>query len=407
MAELNIFTEGTQKQILDELRLQNSLVKVLASGWNIDDFQTVQELVRGGGGKRYFPVGTQFAVPHSAYGGGTIIFDVVDHDGYKNPADAEAHSMTLLIHDCIYGRAVDASEMLWANNGDAALPAGTYNFTLYKGGNGGRTEEDGTYQFTTTQPIPVGGGWTHSKVGNWYATADLYTPANIIGNYITSYDADGATLETGIAVTAGSDGTSLGTASNDQTDCVHTVGTFNSVMRRAYGSNHWGESAIRQWLNSADAANAWWKRQTIFDLPVSYANVAGFLNGLDPAFLGIVGEVDVVTAYNTIYNVDGNKAGTYTTRDKFFLASREELGYGTENNTSESKVFTFYDGAENVDKIKYDISATETARYWWLRSPNPFGASGVRSVGPGGVLGSSGADYGIGAAADCEKVSLK
>ena len=49
MSELNIFTEGTQKKILDELRIQNSLVKVIASGWNIDDFQTVQELVRGGG----------------------------------------------------------------------------------------------------------------------------------------------------------------------------------------------------------------------------------------------------------------------------------------------------------------------------------------------------------------------
>ena len=401
MAELNIFTEGTQKQILDELRLQNSLVKVLASGWNIDDFQTVQELVRGGGGKRYFPVGTQFAVPHSAYGGGTIIFDVVDHDGYKNPADAEAHSMTLLMHDCIYGRAVDASEMLWANSGDAALPAGTYNFTLYKGGNGGRTEEDGTYQFTTTQPIPAGGGWTHNKVGNWYEDTANYKPENITSGVVTTYDASGNQIEGNLTVTAGSGGTSLGTASNAQGDIVDTVGRFNSVMRRAYGSNHWGESAIRQWLNSADAANAWWKRQTIFDLPVSYANVAGFLNGLDPAFLGIVGEVDVVTAYNTIYNVDGNKAGTYTTRDKFFLASREELGYGTENNTSESKVFAFYDGAENVDKIKYDISATETARYWWLRSPYPFLAKDVRGVIPDGMLGYYSASIGCGAAAAC------
>lgn len=32
MSDLNIFTEGTQQQILDELKAQNALVKVLASG---------------------------------------------------------------------------------------------------------------------------------------------------------------------------------------------------------------------------------------------------------------------------------------------------------------------------------------------------------------------------------------
>lgn len=68
MSDLNIFTEGTQQQILDELKVQNALVKVLASGWNINSFAAVQEIVKGGGGKRYFPVGTQLSVPHTAYG---------------------------------------------------------------------------------------------------------------------------------------------------------------------------------------------------------------------------------------------------------------------------------------------------------------------------------------------------
>ena len=165
MSDLNIFTEGTQQQILDELKVQNSLVKVLASGWNIDSFAAVREIVKGGGGKRYFPVGTQLSVPHTAYGGGSLLFDVVAHDVHKNPNDLTAHTMTLLMHDVIYGRQVDASELLWANNSDSALAAGTYNFTLYKGSNGGQTYEDGTYQFTIAQPIPAGGGWTHPKVG--------------------------------------------------------------------------------------------------------------------------------------------------------------------------------------------------------------------------------------------------
>ena len=179
MSDLNIFTEGTQQQILDELKVQNSLVKVIASGWNINSFAAVREIVKGGGGKRYFPVGTQLSVPHTAYGGGSLLFDVVAHDVHKNPNDLSAHTMTLLMHDVIYGRQADAIELLWANNSDSALAAGTYNFTLYKGSNGGQTYEDGTYQFTTTKPIPAGGGWTHNKVGNWYANAADYKPENI------------------------------------------------------------------------------------------------------------------------------------------------------------------------------------------------------------------------------------
>lgn len=387
MAELNVFTEATQKAILDELKLQNSLIKVIASGWTIDDWATVQELVRGGGGKRYFPVGTQFAVPHSAYGGGTIIFDVVDHDGYKNPADPNAHTMTLLMHDVIYGRMVDSTEALYAVNADVfpdGLPAGTYNFTLLAGYDesygGGKT-----YQFTTTIVVPVGGvimfPWSYNSQAS--------------NTKVSTYASrESTTAIESVSVSEGSSGTSLGTADG-------TTAHMNHSHRIRYGSNHYGESAIRQWLNSDGEANAWWEPQTEFDRPCSYTNAAGFLNGLDPAFLSIIGEVDVVTAYNTIYNADGVKSGTYTTRDKFFLASCEELGYGTENNVSESKVFAYYDRAENVDKIKYDIAATSTARYWWLRSPYPWYADSVRYVNPGGALGTSGASNGRGAVAAC------
>ena len=401
MSDLNIFTEGTQQQILDELKVQNSLVKVLASGWNIDSFAAVQEIVKGGGGKRYFPVGTQFSVPHTAYGGGSLLFDVVAHDVHKNPNDLTAHTMTLLMHDVIYGRQVDASELLWVNNSDSALAAGTYNFTLYKGSNGGQTYEDGTYQFTIAQPIPAGGGWTHPKVGTWYANAADYKVANITGATITTYNADGSVLETGIVVTAASGGTSLGTASNAKADCVHTVGRFNSIMRRAYGSNNWQESAIRQWLNS-DAASGWWQRQTIFDMAPSYASVAGFLNGIDPDFAAALGEVDIVTARNTIYEMSDTLGGSYTTRDKVFLLSMAELGLGKNDTVAEGTVLPFYDGATQVDRIKYDVASPSTARYWWVRSPYPWHAYSVRYVYPDGSLYNYRyASYGYGAAAAC------
>lgn len=401
MSDLNIFTEGTQQQILDELKVQNSLVKVLASGWNIDSFAAVQEIVKGGGGKRYFPVGTQFSVPHTAYGGGSLLFDVVAHDVHKNPNDLTAHTMTLLMHHCIYDRQIDASELLWANTGDSALAAGTYNFTLYKSSNGGQTYEDGTYQFATTKPIPAGGGWTHNKVGTWYANAADYKPENITNGTVTTYDAAGTVLESGLAVTAGSGGTALGTASNAKADCVNTIGTFNSVMRRAYGSNNWAESAARQWLNSSAAANSWWQRQTIFDMVPSYANKAGFLAGLDPDFVDALGAVDITTARNTIYEMGDTLGGSYTTRDKLFLPSMTEIGLGSNNSVAEGSVLPLYDGATQTDRIKYDQAAQTTARYWWLRSPNPWNAGYVRIVYPSGALDVNGAAGGYGLAAAC------
>ena len=361
----------------------------------------VRQIVRQGLGPRAFPVGTQLAVAHTAYGGGTILFDVVDHDGYRSPHDDTAHTMTLLMHDCIYSRRFDGPELLWANTTGAALAAGTYNITLLRAANDGGTGEDGTYQFTTTKAIPAGGGIRHGNIGKWRSASSLYVPANIIGNHVTTYDASGATLESNIAVTSGSGGTSLGTVGKAYADCIPAMGQMNSTTCNVQGSNHWGESAIRQWLNSAEAGGAWWTRQTPFDMPPSDAYSAGFLSGIDPEFLAVVGEVDIRTAYNSVYNVDGTLEGMYTTRDRFFLASRENLRFGTGGAPSEGRVFAFYDGAADVDRIKYDIAAQGTARIWWTRSPNTSSAMNASYVRADGALSSIDANYGCGAAAAC------
>lgn len=363
------------------------------------NWNAVAELVRAGMGEAAFTVGSQLAVQHSEYG--TLLFDVAAHNHHKKPGDPDAPTMTLLMHHCIYNRRIDANELLWANTGDSALAAGTYNFTLYKGSNGGQTYEDGTYQFTTTKPIPAGGGWTHNKVGTWYANAADYKPENITSGTVTTYDAAGTVLESGLAVTAGSGGTMLGTASNAKANCVNTIGTFNSVMRRAYGSNNWGESAARQWLNSSAAANSWWQRQTIFDMAPSYANEAGFLAGLDPDFVDALGAVDITTARNTIYEMGDTLGGSYTTRDKLFLPSMTEIGLGSNGSVAEGSVLPLYDGATQTDRIKYEQAAQTTARFWWLRSPDLLSANYVRGVSPSGALNLSVAAGSHGQAAAC------
>lgn len=373
--------------------------KVLQALGDVSSWEMVQQLVQQGLGPVAFPVGTRFKTHHTEYG--DIIWDVAAHNHHKKPGDPDAPTMTLLMHHCIYGRQIDANELLWANTGDSALAAGAYNFTLYKGSNGGKTYEDGTYQFTTTKPIPAGGGWTHNKVGIFYANTADYKPENITSGAVTTYDAAGTVLESGLAVTAGSDGTALGTASNAKTDCVNTIGTFNSIMRRAYGSNNWAESAARQWLNSSAAANGWWQRQTIFDMVPSYADKAGFLAGLDPDFVDALGAVDITTARNTIYEMGDTLGGSYTTRDKLFLPSMTEIGFGSNDSAAEGSVLPLYDGATQVDRIKYDQAAQTTARYWWLRSPIPWEADKVRIVSPSGELNSFSATLGCGQEAEC------
>ena len=47
------------------------------------------------------------------------------------------------------------------------------------------------------------------------------------------------------------------------------------------------------------------------------------------------------------------------------------------------------------------FAAISTARYWWLRSPNPGNANNVRNVNPDGALNNNNANNGNGAAAEC------
>ena len=167
-----------------------------------------------------------------------------------------------------------------------------------------------------------------------------------------------------------------------------------------YGSNNYKESAIRQWLNSAAAANNWWIQQHALDRAVGYINEAGFLHGIDADFLAVVQPTVVKCGTNNTWELYGwTKNTAYTVEDKFYLASRPEVGLGAES-MDQGSVFDYYNGAANVDRIKRDFGGT--ARHWWLRSPNPSTATSVRLVNSDGSLNYSGAHGGYGAAAACE-----
>ena len=349
------------------------------------------------------------------------LYDIVEFDPADHaPKDTRlTHTLMMLAHNVVaYGTMPFSAPQLlyYATNG---LPAGNYKFTLNKAAYGSGNAYNGTYMFTLTQAIPSGGGFRHSKIGSWQSS---YAQSDVTGNRITTYaaitaTASGAAVESSVAVSVWDETTEcvdLGTftASNRSyysEDCSVTIdgttytGKRNFTERNAYGSNRWKTSVYRQWLNSAagpatsPTVSNWWTPQTVFDRVPGGAANAGYLYGMDPEFVNAVGEVAVKTALHPCDRT--GDATTETTYDKFFLLSRKEVYNSDEfSGVSEGTVLSYFNGAANKDRIKYQSG---TARYWWLRTPYSGGADSVRGVNTYGSLFSGDAYIAYGVVPAC------
>ena len=351
MAERDIFLAALIKKGFDEVNLK---VDTLAAAVSEEaSWESIRKIVAAGMAKNAYPIGTQFTVAHGVYG--NLVFDVVAHDHHKNPADANAHTMTLLMHNVIYGRpfdGVEAAYVVTAENYEEGLPAGTYHFLIPSGYTSAEAEGWDGIQFTTTEVVPVGGHIVFS-----------WTSGNVSAAKISTYESATATsaIESNLSLTNGTGGTSLGTLLYNSENANDYM---NHLTRARYGSNNWEESNIRQWLNS-DAASGWWTPKTAFDrLSSSYSALAGFINGLPAEFAAVLGAVDVTTRKNNVFESDSDYgAKVYTTRDKIFLLSNDEVGYAMEG-IAQGSVVDYYKNAANADRIKYDYSSTATARGW-------------------------------------------
>ena len=289
-----------------------------------------------------------------------IEFDVVANNYYVPVNEALSNALTLWTTDLLLYGSIPFCPSQKLISCREALPAGTYNITLDHGTYGGGTNQDGTYEFTTTQEIPAGGGIKHSTMGCYQGGG--YTKAQITGGTFTTYDASYNVIESGIVCTEGSGGTSLGTTSASN-PTYKTEANLNFTERNCYGSNRWIHSANRKWLNS-DAPGAasgqiasWWTASDEFDMPVR-STLPGFLHGLDPAFRELIQPVRARTAKCI---ADG-----YSYEDvieKVFLPSMTELGYGENNSIKETApkadgtlnktgAWDAYVGASNADRIK-------------------------------------------------------
>ena len=362
--------------IVSAINSLNGIVRIIAN--RDTSWAGIRENVKSGYGEILYPVGTDFSVScPSGAPYNDIVFTVVNHR-----VENDEPIMTLLMKRCIYGIQFDAVQAAFVAS--EAMAAGTYHFKLLDNYD---TEYDGGkyVQFTLVNPLVAGDQivitWGYNQ--SW------------IGKNAYVYHAFDTTPTETCVMSEGQGGTYLGVADGSSAN-------LNHAHRLRYGSNNWKESAVREWLNSDAQAGSWQTQQTKFQRPCSYASSkAGFMSYLDPSFVATVRTGTHLNCTNQVFDLLGTKVA-YSTEERFFLLSNEEIGFYSESGIVCGSLFSFYDGANNDDRIKYDIANEDTAGYWWLRTPVPSHAHTERPVTNYGTLGGYPAHTGYGAAAACE-----
>lgn len=355
----------------------NNIAVSLGAEVDVSTWAGVQKAVRLGIAPDLFPLGTKLKINHSVYG--ECVFDVVAHDHFKSSADKNSHTMTLMCNNAIAMMPFDAQEAFYY--AEKSLSPGFYTFTLT---DSFYAWEAGTYKFTLMRGLPAGGQLCISG-----SSDSALTNAKVI-----SY-------ENGTATTA------YETCSIEFNSGGEPLGTFgvelNHIQRVAFGSNNYKESAIRQFLNSSNAAGSVWSPQTKFDRPPSwFTTTAGFAKGLDSDFLNVVGEVIVPCAANNTYESPDStivKGSKYTLLDKFYLASQMELfGDSKDATADDSILLPYFKGAVNTDRIKY---ADGVVKNWWTRTADKWSAAVEHIVHSNGGLQHGSPLYDVGCVPVC------
>lgn len=274
------------------------------------DYNGIKAVVAAGNAPAVFPVGTQLVNTYTGKDGKVYDcpWDVVKTDDIaEGETGTTAPAMVLQMHYASLEDIQFSAYQAFFVVPEAGLVAGTYNVKM--GLDWGTNVKTGTtYQFTLTKNAPAG-----ARLTGFYNAPDTAPTSWKV--YVYKDQNKSELLET-CNVSAGEAGTNLGTF------LAKPNGNLNSLHSVSYGDNRWYKSAYRQYLNSDQAAGAWWTPQDNWDMKPDQADtVPGFLAGFSDDFKAALTRTKVVTYGNTVTD-DGSAVVTY---DKIFLPSLEEI----------------------------------------------------------------------------------
>lgn len=313
-----------------------------------------------------------------------VPMDVVHFEDVEVEGGQTKHGMFLQWHYASpFGVQFDSKEAFYVVD-ENGLPAGDYYFNVPTAWG---SIEAGNYQFTVTDALAE---------GTQLVLSASNTNASLVGTNVLAYASPTSASAIGTyAISSGNTGTSLGKLQNAGDTNI------NGFQRAIYGYNRWGQSALRQFLNSSADKNAWWEAQNKYDrYPSELTTKDAFMKGLPSNFLNVVKKIKVNTALNTVMD-DGSLEATY---DKFFIPALEQF-YVVPQTSGEGSYWEKWkrqsgassplaQGGTYAQMITNGIDNTNTAQTVRLRSalrPNAYStwycySSG--NVSSGGAFGS-------------------
>ena len=395
-----VILDSTGRLIVDGIARQNLLLTQLISATTeatpVATLREIHEIVKAGKAASVFGIGDQINLNYNNGDKDYVLpFDIV-HFGDVELQDGETvPGMFIQSHYAMQNVQFDQNEGFFVVPAGGLAP-GTYQFTM---GNdwGSNVVRGAVYSFTTTESYAEGDIWQLGKANTEVGGLSDAAPSTW---RVRTYKAVG-TVPAGLAatpteileLTASSSGTDLGTLSSST---KYGTSGLNNMQRAGYGYNRWGQSALRQFLNSSAAADAWGTPQNPYDRrPDQLASMRGFMAGFDDAFLNIIQPVKVVTALNTVSDTD--IGASETTFDTFFPASLEQEYIAPQAAGVEGEYWEYWkrrlglsspqvDGAPGTNPfhIRYAYNAKTSAQNCRLRSASRGTASSAWSVAASG-----------------------
>jgi hypothetical protein len=290
-----IFLNQTGERMLEQMKIQNAYLSMLASGSRSQIFENVSEIARiirnnsVDENKRIFPIGDQIMIPwkdmddsshntdETAY---QVPLNIVYHGEVTLESGAVVPGMFVQWHYCSPFGVQFSNYQAFMNCPDG-LPAGQY-YVTFNATWGSKDAQSGTsWNFTLTQNVPAGG-----RLSGFEGMPDTLSSSWKVKSWASPTAA--SPIET-VSIVSGAEGTSLGSMNltmlgDEGLNCMHSVG---------YGHNRWSTSAIRQYLNAK--GTGWWASKEDFDIrPNEYAK-NGFMSGFKDDLLNAIKPIKVTT----------------------------------------------------------------------------------------------------------------